>query len=232
MWGIRPALTYQILRVGTNFLGFRPSLYIKHGPPTNISLYSRCFGTESTLLNRYATPGRVSSCVGSSRPCDRARRRYCALFSKSARVTLTQACLHSVIHELYETHRVGQESNPRPGFQASGNSIGSVLLHSHSFDLASGQATRSPASIPLIGPDPIQAALPPAADEQGSHTGARGIRWIRTLAKILWAGTLSIVDLSGLDTEALTAHVVGRQAQPYRRSMRNASDFPQSVSFV
>ena len=91
--------------------------------------------------------------------------------------------------------------------------------------VAGGQATRSPASFPLIRPDPAQAAFPPAADEQGAHTGARRMRRIRTPAKALWTVTLATVHLSGPDTEALTAHVVVRQVQPSRRFIRNASDF-------
>ena len=135
-------------------------MYINCETLTNYILYIRGFDSESTLLNRYTTPGRVSSGVGSSRPCDRARRRYRALVSKPARVTLTQASLHSVIHDLDEAPRVGWESQPRQGSQASGNSIGSVLLPHHSFDVGGG-LTGSLAGLSILtSADPTRMKLP------------------------------------------------------------------------
>ena len=49
-------------------------------------------------------------------------------------------------------------------------------------------------------------------------------------AETRWAGTPATVHLSGLDTGALTAHVVDRHMQPSRRLTRKADDLPWSVS--
>ena len=55
------------------------------------------------------------------------------------------------------------------------------------------------------------------------------MRRIRTPAETQWTGTPATVHLSGLDTGALTAHVVDRRMQPSRRFTRKADDLPWSV---
>ena len=50
-----------------------------------------------------------------------------------------------------------------------------------------------------------------------------------TPAETRWTGTPATVHLSGLDTGALTAHVVDRHMQPSRRFTRKADDLPWSV---
>ena len=51
-----------------------------------------------------------------------------------------------------------------------------------------------------------------------------------TPAETRWTGTPATVHLSGLDTGALTAHVVDRHVQPSRRFTRKTDDLPWSVS--
>ena len=51
-----------------------------------------------------------------------------------------------------------------------------------------------------------------------------------TPAETRWTGTPATVHLGGLDTGALTAHVVDRHMQPSRRLTRKADDLPWSVS--
>ena len=65
---------------------------------------------------------------------------------------------------------------------------------------------------------------------RGAHTGTWGVRRTPTPARTRWTGTPATVHLSGLDTGALTAHVVDRHMQPSRRFTRKADDLSWSVS--
>ena len=159
--GIRPPLTHtRYCALQSASKGYAPCVYIKDSALTNLFLYTRGFGSESARLYRDTTLGRISSFMGTSKPCDRARRCYHTLVSQSDRATPTQARSHSVIHELDETPRGGCQSHPRPGSQASGNSIGSAILPLHSFDVGGG-LTGSPIGLSLLtSADPAQVKLP------------------------------------------------------------------------